>query len=158
MNAFARRSRMKSLYEPAAAADVRRRIASLHPTSERVWGKMNVAQALAHCALAMENALGDTVLPRHPLGRLIGGWAKRGFIEKGKPMGRGAPSHPSVIVADERNFEVERIRLQRAIDRFTSGPAACTRHPHFFFGTMTPREWATFMYIHLDHHLKQFNV
>jgi hypothetical protein len=137
---------------------VRARIARLRPDSEPLWGRMNAAQALAHCALAMENALGDTVLPRHPLGRLLGGWAKRSLIVKGKPMGRSAPTHPSVIVLDARDFEVERQRLRRTIDRFTSGPAACTRHPHFFFGDMTPDEWATFSYVHLDHHLRQFQV
>jgi len=73
-------------------------------------------------------------------------------------MARNAPTHPTVLVKDQRNFEAERSRLQRDLDRFTSGPAACTRHPHFFFGAMTPDEWATFMYVHLDHHLRQFNV
>lgn len=149
---------MKTLYDPIVADEVRDRIARLTPQSTRQWGKMNPAQMLAHCALAMENALGDTKLPRHPLGRLIGGWVKRGFTVKGKPMPRGAKSHPSVLVEDQRNFEVERRRLQRAVDRFTAGPSECTRHPHFFFGAMTPNEWATFMYIHLDHHLRQFGV
>jgi hypothetical protein len=149
---------MKNLYDPAVAVEVKQRLARLGPDSERLWGEMTVAQALAHTAMAMENALGDTTLPRHPLGRFIGGWAKRRLIVKGKPMGRGEPTHPSVIVKDERNFKVERQRLERAIDRFTSGPAACTRQPHFFFGPMTPTEWATFMYVHLDHHLRQFNV
>ena len=149
---------MKSLYEPDVADEVRQRVARLRPDSKPSWGKMNVAQALAHCALAMENALGDTILPRHPLGRLIGGWAKRRLLVKGKPIARSAPTHPSVLVTDQRTFEVEREHLARAIDRFTAGSAACTRHPHFFFGMMTPTEWAMFMYIHLDHHLRQFNV
>jgi hypothetical protein len=149
---------MKNLYEPAVATEVRERVARLRPDSKAAWGEMNAAQALAHCALAMENALGDTILPRHPLGRVIGGWVKRGLLVKGKPMARNSPSHPSVLVKDQRNFDVERQRLQRAIDRFTSDPAACTRHPHFFFGAMTPTEWAAFMYIHLDHHLRQFSV
>jgi hypothetical protein len=149
---------VKSLYDPAVATEVRQRIARLRPDSVRQWGRMNAAQALAHCALAMENAVGDTTFPRHPLGRLIGRMAKRGMIVKGKPMARNAPTHPSVIVRDQRNFELERDRLQRAIDRFAAGPAACTPHPHFFFGPMTPDEWAAFMYVHLDHHLRQFNV
>ena len=119
---------------------------------------MSAAQAMAHCAMAMENALGATVLPRHPLGRLIGPWVKRGLIVKGRPMSHNAPSHPSVLVKDQRNFELERTRLHGTIDRFASGPGACTRHPHFFFGHMEPVEWATFMYVHLDHHLQQFGV
>jgi len=149
---------MKNLYEHAVVAELHERIGQLQPDSERLWGKMNVAQALAHCAGAMENALGDTVLPRHPIGRLIGRWALRGFLVKGRPMGKGEPTHPSVIVNDPRDFDVERHRLTQAIDRFASGPHACTTHPHFFFGRMTPAEWAAFMYIHLDHHLRQFDA
>jgi hypothetical protein len=149
---------MKHLYEPAVVDEVRQRIGRIRRDSQPLWGRMNAAQALAHLALAMENALGDTTLPRHPLGRLIGGMAKRSLLVKGKPMGRDAPTHPSVLVRDERDFDLERQRLERAIDRFASGPAACTRHPHFFFGAMTPMEWASFMYIHLDHHLRQFQA
>jgi hypothetical protein len=149
---------MKSLYDAAVVSELRDRIARLRTDSKPEWGQMNAAQALAHCAMAMENALGDTVLPRHPLGRLIGPWAKRGLIVKGKPMGRSAPTHPSVRVNDARDFDAERRRLQGTIDRFAGGPAACTPHPHFFFGRMTPSEWATFMYVHLDHHLRQFGV
>ena len=148
---------MKSLYEAAVANEVRDRLGRLQPHSEPLWGKMNVAQALAHCALAMENALGDFTLPRHPLGRLIGRSAKRSILVKGA-IARNAPTHPTVLVTDARDFDVERERLRRAIDRFASGSAACTRHPHFFFGPMTPLEWARFEYIHLDHHLGQFQV
>ena len=149
---------MKHLYESAVVDEVRERIARLRPDSRPLWGSMNAAQALAHLALAMENALGDTRLPRNPLGRLIGGRVKRSMLVGGKPMQRNARTHPTVLVMDERDFDVELQRLQRTIDRFASGPAACTPHPHFFFGRMTPEEWATFMYVHLDHHLRQFEV
>jgi hypothetical protein len=149
---------MKSLYQPAVVNELRQRLARLRPDSPPLWGRMNAAQAIAHCAKAMENALGDFSLPRHPLGRLIGGMVKRGMIVKGKPMSHNAPSHPSVLITDSRDFDVERKRLEGTIDRFASGPAACTRHPHFFFGRMTPDEWATFMFVHLDHHLQQFQV
>ena len=45
---------MKNLYEPATVEEVKVRIAQLGPGSERQWGKMNAAQAMAHCATAME--------------------------------------------------------------------------------------------------------
>jgi hypothetical protein len=149
---------MKHLYEPAVVAEVQARIARLRPDSDRQWGSMSAAQMLAHLALTMDYALGGFELPRHPLGRLIGGFAKRSLLEKGKPMGRNAPTHPSVKIGNAPDFAVERQRLQQAIDRFASGPAACTPHPHFFFGRMTPAEWAAFSYVHLDHHLRQFRV
>ena len=60
---------------------------------------------------------------------------------------------------DERDFMLERQRLRESIDRFASGGSGiCTKHPHFFFGPLTPVEWAVLMYQHLDHHLRQFGV
>jgi hypothetical protein len=45
------------------------------------------------------------------------------------------------------------------IDRFAAaGPQGCTTHPHAFFGSLTPDEWAILMYKHLDHHLRQFGA
>ena len=38
------------------------------------------------------------------------------------------------------------------------GESQCTSHPHPLFGKITPLEWGTGMYKHLDHHLKQFGV
>ena len=84
---------------------------------------------------------------------------KRSLLVKGKPLGRNAPTHPSVRIEDKRDFEHERAQLTEAINRFAvGGPAGATRHPHFFFGAMTPAEWSAFTYVHLDHHLRQFGV
>jgi hypothetical protein len=40
---------MKSLFEAARVEEIKKRMAQLRPDSERQWGKMNPAQALAHC-------------------------------------------------------------------------------------------------------------
>ena len=48
----------KNLFEAAAVDEVRKRMAQLRPDSERLWGRMNVAQALAHCSVAMGMAMG----------------------------------------------------------------------------------------------------
>jgi len=151
---------MKNLFEAAKVEEVQERLARLQPDSQRQWGKMNPAQALAHCSAAMDLAMGKTSpSPRVFLGRLLGPFAKRSLIVKGEPMRRNALTEKSLLVTDERDFAVERQRLRETIDRFvTGGPAICTKHPHFFFGPLTPVEWAALMYQHLDHHLRQFRV
>ncbi len=104
-------------------------------------------------------ALGEINPPRMLLGRLLGGIAKRSLIDRGEPMRRNAPTARQLIVRDQRDFTAERQRLCALIDRFVAGgPAACTTHPHLFMGPLTPVEWATLMYQHLDHHLRQFEV
>jgi hypothetical protein len=150
---------MKNLYEAATVGEVKERIARLGPGSERQWGKMNVAQAVAHCSGPMEWAVGDSFPPRMFLGRIFGPMVKSKVLRDEKPMGRNAPTAKSLVVADERDFEMERKRLCILIDRFAgAGPTGCTTHPHTFFGHLTPEEWATLMYKHLDHHLRQFGV
>jgi hypothetical protein len=151
---------MKNLFEASATSEVKERLARLQPDSQRQWGKMNPAQALAHCTAAMDLAMGKTTpSPRVFIGRLLGPLVKKSLLVKGEPMRRNALTEKSLLVTDERDFAVERQRLRETIDRFVSGgPGICTKHPHFFFGPLTPVEWAALMYQHLDHHLRQFRV
>jgi hypothetical protein len=152
-------SRVKNLFEPAMVEEVKERLAQLGPDSERQWGKMNPAQMLAHCSAAIDMAMGKVSPPRILLGRLLGRLAKKSMIVNGTPMRRNSITEKSCLVTDDRDFLVERQRLRESIDRFaTGGPEACTKHPHFFFGPLTPVEWAVLMYQHLDHHLRQFGV
>jgi hypothetical protein len=150
---------MKNLFEVATVTELKERIAHLRPDSVRQWGKMTPAQAVAHCSAAMQMATGELRPPRVLIGRLLGGWAKRAVIERGRPMGRNAPTDRRLVVADDRDLPVETSRLRELIDRFVAGgPALCTTHPHPFFGALTPVEWAQLMYSHLDHHLRQFQA
>src|SRR5258708_27177051 len=150
---------MKNLFEAATVEEVKERMAQVRAGSEWLWGKMNPAQALAHCSAAIEMAVGEICPPRILIGRLLGRLAKKSLMVKGTPMRGNALTAKSVVVTDERDFVVERQRLRESIDRFaTGGPGVCTKHPHFFFGPLTPVEWAVLMYQHLDHHLRQFQV
>ena len=150
---------MKNLFEPEVVNEITDRIARLRLDSERQWGKMSVAQMLAHCSAAIGMAEGKVSPPRILLGRLLGSLAKKSLIVNGAPMRRNSMTEKSMLVTDERDFIVERQQLHESIDRFASGGTGiCTKHPHFFFGPLTPVEWAVLMYQHLDHHLRQFGV
>ena len=150
---------MKNLFEAEAVEEVKQRMELLKPDSERLWGKMNPAQAMAHCYEAMRMAVGEICPPRALIGRLLGPIAKKSVIVNGTPMRRNSMTEKSVMVTDERDFVRERRRLRESIDHFAArGPAVCTKHPHFFFGPLTPLEWSVLMYQHLDHHLRQFGV
>jgi|ERR1700722_6523959 len=150
---------MKNLFEAARVGEVKRRIAQLRRDNQRLWGKMNAAQALEHCSRGMEMALGDKTPPRVFVGRIIGRMVKPKVMGNDEPLRRNSPTAKELVVQDERDLETERERLCGLIDRFAAGgPQGCTTHPHSFFGRLTPEEWATLMYKHLDHHLRQFGV
>jgi len=149
---------MKNLFEPDTVNEVLGRIDKLQPTTPRQWGKMDSAQMLAHCSAAMAMATGESNLPRLFIGRLIGGFAKPIYTNE-KPFSKSTPTSKELVFAHPCDFSRERESLCNRIRKFQSGGAAqCTRHPHPFFGPLTPQEWSRGMYKHLDHHLRQFGV
>jgi hypothetical protein len=149
---------MLSLFESRAAKEIKARISSLRPDCERQWGTMTVSQMLAHCSAWMETAAGLNAPQRSLLGRIVGPLAKSQMLGDA-PVRRNMPTLKSLVVRDERDFVVEQQRLLEWIDRFArGGPDGCTKHPHQFFGPMTPVEWARLSYKHLDHHLRQFGA
>jgi hypothetical protein len=150
---------MKNMFDPAVANEVKARSAMVRPDSTPQWGKMNPAQAMAHCSAGLDMALGNLRPPRKFIGRLIGPIIKPLVFRDDQPMRRNSPTVEGMEVRDERDIEVERTHLYELIDRFVAdGPAACTTHPHSYFGRLTPDQWSVLMYKHLDHHLRQFGA
>lgn len=148
---------MKNLFESSDAEEIKRRIGQLGTSNERQWGKMNVAQALAHCSAAMEWAVGDAKAPRVFIGRIVGQLIKKKVVGDDEPLRRNVPTAKTLVIDDARDLSLEKNRLVGLIDRFhKGGPVACTTDPHCFFGKLTPSEWAVLTYKHLDHHLRQF--
>ncbi len=149
---------MKSLYDASCVAEVKARLKQLQPESPRQWGKMNAPQAVAHCCTAMEWALGERKPRRMFVGRIIGQFVKPLVLRDDEPMRHNSPTAPELIIGDPRDLSRERDQLCSQIDRFATGPGACTTSAHPFFGRLTPNEWAVLMYKHVDHHLRQFGV
>jgi hypothetical protein len=48
--------------------------------------------------------------------------------------------------------------LVAAMERFTSGNVAADWPAHPIFGPLTRRAWMRWGYLHVDHHLRQFNA
>jgi hypothetical protein len=150
---------MKNLWQPDTVQELKTRLALLQAGTPRLWGKMTPGQAVAHCAIGMELALGDRRPPRMLIGRLIGGMIKSRAFQENEPMRRNSPTIPGFAVTDNRDLDQARDILCALIDRFAAcGSAGCTTHPHSFFGYLTPDEWSMWMYKHIDHHLQQFGV
>lgn len=119
---------MKNLFETAMVEEVKERIMHLRPDSQRLWGKMNAAQAVAHCSVALELAVGDTFPPQMLLGRIIGRMVKPMALGNDEPMRRNSPTVKSFVVEDERDLGTERKRLCELIDRFAAaGPGGSPR-------------------------------
>src|SRR5438270_13536393 len=120
---------MNNLYAPAGFEEVLARIDRLEPATQRQWGKMDVAQMLAHCANAMEMSCGTREVKRSFVGRFIGPLF-RGMATSDKPFSRNSPTGEELKIADAREFERERARLRESIRDFHQrGEARCTQLP-----------------------------
>ncbi|MEK4040985.1 DUF1569 domain-containing protein [Paenibacillus sp. FSL L8-0493] len=147
---------MENIYNKLHTAEILSRIENLSPNSKPQWGKMNVAQMLAHCSAFQDIAIGNSFPPRNWLGMLIGSFIKSIFYND-KSVPHNMSTIPTILILDDRDFGKEKEILKQKILIFQSnGPEKCSSHPHPFFGKFTPEQWGKGIYKHLDHHLRQF--
>lgn len=149
---------MKSLFDKPAYEEITARMSKLTVESQRQWGKMDVAQMLAHCKEAFKVPLSKRSPPKqYPLALI--GWMFKSKLYSNSPWSKGLPTAPNFIIKDERDFENEKAALMVLINAFHhSTPAAIEKIVHPVFGKFTGEQWGMAMYKHLDHHLTQFGA
>ncbi|RDW15826.1 hypothetical protein CWR48_19055 [Oceanobacillus arenosus] len=147
---------MKNIFDHMYTAEVLKRIDKLSSNSQPEWGKMDVAQMLAHCSAFQDIAMGNSFPPRSWLGIIVGRFARK-IVYNDKTLPHNMSTIPTILIADDREFDTEKEKLKQKIITFqNNGPEKCTTHPHPFFGKLTSEQWGKGIYKHLDHHLRQF--
>lgn len=135
------------------------RINTLRPDTAPQWGKMNVAQMLAHCNVTYEMIYTD----KHPqpggMMKLMLKWFVKPTVVNEKPYPHNSRTAPQFLIADEKVFETEKKRL---IDHINQTMQLGRNHfdgkASHSFGPLAANEWNNMFYKHLDHHLTQFGV
>ena len=146
-----------NLFEPSSAQEVLFRLNNITAATPAQWGKMNAAQMMAHCQATFQVYFGEKKMRRALAGYLFGKMAKRKLFSP-QPWARSLPTAPQFKISDEREFEAEKEKLVRYINRFSNEGYTITSTLHPFFGKLSSQEWAVLAYKHLDHHLKQFGA
>lgn len=150
---------MKNIFEAEVTEELIERINKLTPETKPQWGKMNVGQMLAHCCVAYEMAYTD----KHPKPNGFVRFLLKSFVKKGvvneKPYPKNSRTAPAFIIADQRKFEDEKIRIISFLNKtFELGKGHFEGKESLSFGPMNSEEWNNLFYKHLDHHLTQFGV
>lgn len=150
---------MKNVFNQTEAAELINRINQLTPTTERRWGKMTVAQMLAHCNVTYEMVYENI----HPKPNTFMKFILKNLV-KSKVVGEKPYPHnnrtaPQFIIKGDKDFEQEKKRLVDYINKTQQlGEAHFDGKESHSFGALTKREWNNMFYKHLDHHLTQFGV
>lgn len=148
---------LPNLFEKSTLDTIKSRINSLDNTTTPQWGKMNVAQMLAHCNVTYEMLFTD----KHPKPNAFVKLMLKLFV-KNKVVGestyqKNGQTAPQFIISDVREFEKEKTRLIDHIDKvYELGASYFEGKESHSFGTLSTTEWNNMMYKHLDHHLTQF--
>jgi len=147
---------IKNLYDSSVKQGIIDRIHKLTAQTQRQWGKMDVAQMLAHVQEPIHVALGKRELKGHWLLKLIGPLFKS-KLYNGQPYKQGLPTDRSYIMTGTiKEFEKEKQQLLELINNFHEPNVIDAKHP--VFGKFTKEQWGLATWKHLDHHLRQFGV
>lgn len=150
---------MKNIFNKEVTNELINRIEKLTPTSQPDWGKMGVAQMLAHCCVAYEMVYTS----KHPRPNSVVRMLLKAFVKKAvvneTPFARNGRTAPQFIITDEREFTTEKKRLIAFIIKTQQlGGAYFDGKESHSFGRLTKQEWNNSFYKHLEHHLTQFGV
>lgn len=150
---------MKNVFDPTDAKELVNRINALNADTSNLWGKMSVAQMLAHCNVAYDMTYTDKY-PR-PTGfkKLMIKLFAKTIVVGPKPYKRNSRTAPEFLITDKRDFEKEKQILITNIEKTQKlGSIHFEGKESHAFGPLTEKEWNTLFYKHLDHHLQQFGV
>ena len=150
---------MKNIFNQNDTAEIIARIDSLTPLTNPVWGKMDVAQMLAHCNVTYEMVYEN----KHPkpkgLMKLILKLLVKNVVVNEKPYKHSSKTAPAFIITNTKDFNVEKNRLIDFIKKTQElGENHFEGKESHSFGTLTSKEWNNMFYKHLNHHLNQFGL
>ena len=151
---------MKNIFDQHVVTGLIDRIDKLSAASKPLWGKMTVAQMLAHCCVPYEMVYEpDKHQKPNAFMKFILKLLVKETVVGSKPYKHNTRTAPAFLINDDKDFDAEKKRLvaylittqQLGEDHFEG------KESHSF-GVLTKEEWNIMFYKHLDHHLRQFGV
>ena len=151
---------MAAIFDEQFKAQVNSRLNKLTPESKARWGKMNVAQMLAHMndafkiSLGMKPAIVRTSFYRHYIMFPVGVYVVP-FWPRGEATAPELNQHE--LGTPARDFYTELEFLLKMMDVFNEREEKKLK-PHPMFGNLSKKQWHDLLVKHLNHHLTQFGV
>ncbi|MES2589061.1 MAG: DUF1569 domain-containing protein [Bacteroidota bacterium] len=150
---------LPNIFAEDVTTEICNRIEKLTPETQALWGKMNVAQMLAHCSVTYEYIFTDKYPKPKGFKKFILKLLVKGIVVNEKAYKKANPTAPDFIIVGERIFEDEKTRLIDYIKRTQAlGENHFEGKESHSFGVLKKQEWNNMFYKHLNHHLSQFGV
>ena len=134
-----------------------KRIMAITPDSKGLWGIMTVNEMMFHCAKINGEILKGKENFQKPT------WKQKGLqllvLGLMKSIPKGIKTNPKYVKPkeDQTAFEELRNGFLASVNKVTlHGEEIYGNHP--MLGPLQTNQWRRFIYMHLDHHLRQFGV
>ena len=137
------------------------RVNGLTISNKNLWGKMNVNEMLCHVTDQIKMASGriETKYRGNFILNTIVKWLSltvlpvpKGKVQTTKELNQEKDGTKPV------GFDQDRDQLIKVIGEFDGTYPANSKIVHPVFGPMNKKQWGRLIYVHLDHHLRQFGV
>jgi hypothetical protein len=150
---------LPNIFSREETTNVIERVNKLTNLTQPVWGKMNVAQMLAHVCVSYEMVYENKhKAPGAFLKFILKTFIKKSIVGEG-PYKNNSQTAPAFLITNERDFNTEK---QRIIDYLKKtqelGETYFDGKESLSFGKLNKTEWNNLFWKHIDHHLKQFGV
>lgn len=150
---------MENIFTENISKQVINRINNLKPSSTALWGKMSVAQMLAHCNITYQMVYDNTHPKPNFLMQLVLKAFVKNMVVSERPYKHNLQTAPVFIVKNDKNFDAEKNHLIAHITKTQQlGEAHFDGKASLSFGVLNKTEWNNMFYKHLNHHLMQFGI
>jgi hypothetical protein len=149
---------MSTLADPIVRAACRARIQQLDANAGPKWGRMTARQMVCHLNDSFRVGMGEKYASpaTSVLERTLVKWIALRTPLRWPP---GVPTRPEIEQGrggtPPGEWDADRAELLTLMDAFAERR---TFGAHPTFGKMSERDWLTWGYRHVDHHLRQFGV
>jgi hypothetical protein len=150
---------MKNIFSQEVNTEILSRIDKLTSKTKPLWGKMAVAQMLAHCNITYELVYDEKIPKATGFKKWLLKTLIKNTVVSEKPYKKNSRTAPVFIVSTDKDFDSEKNRLVSHIQKTQElGETYFDGKESNAFGILTKTEWNNMFYKHLDHHLNQFGV
>jgi hypothetical protein len=152
---------MKTLARQRDKAELLRRLKLVRPNSARRWGRMSAHQMICHLTDAFRMGIGQKPVSRIDgvFHRTLLKWA---VLYLPVPWPSGILTRPEI---DQElggtkpiDFATDVAQLESLLEFITTQPRDFDWQSHPIFGSMSAGTWLRWGYLHMDHHLRQFDA
>ncbi len=150
----------KNILDNQTAHEVVERIRKIQPSANPQWGSMTATEMFYHTNEVLRRTM--MLPPLQPKKSTLKQILLKTYFMNFAPRFPKNVEAPKFVNMKKNNFQLEgfeqeRNKLIERVNEFQqSQNEFAPNHP--IFGRLTKKQWGVFSWMHLDHHLRQFNV